>query len=89
MSELTPEYYSDVYSLRSSPWGVTITFSLAPPKDGVEVHDVCIVRVSHETAKALSMMMRKQLKQYERDSKTVITIPPDVMNALGLSLMDW
>jgi len=39
MSKLTPEYYSDVYSLRSSPWGVAITFSVAPPKDGVEGHD--------------------------------------------------
>jgi len=39
MSKLTPEYYSDVYSLRSSPWGVAITFSVATPKDGVEGHD--------------------------------------------------
>lgn len=89
MGELTPEYYSDVYSLRSSPWGVAITFSVAPPKDGVEGHDVCIVRLSHETAKTLSMMIRRQLKKYERDTRTTIAVPPDVMNQLGLAEEDW
>ena len=89
MGELTPEYYGDVYSIRSSPWGVAITFSVGAPKDDVDGHDVCIVRLSHETAKTLSMMMRKQLKQYERDTRTTIAIPSDVMNQLGLALEDW
>lgn len=89
MGELTPEYYGDVYSIRSSPWGVAITFSVAAPKDGVEGHDVCIVRLSHETAKTLSMMIHKQLKQYERDTSTTIAVPPDVMNQLGLAPEDW
>ena len=89
MGELTPEYYGDVYSIRSSPWGVAITFSVGAPKDGVEGHDVCIVRLSHETAKTLSMMIRRQLKQYERDTRTTIAVPPDVMNQLGLAQEDW
>jgi len=49
MGELTPEYYGDVYSIRSSPWGVAITFSVGAPKDDVDGHDVCIVRLSHNT----------------------------------------
>jgi hypothetical protein len=89
MGELTPEYYGDVYSIRSSPWGVAMTFSVAAPKDDVEGHDVCIVRLSHATAKTLSMMLRKQLRQYERDTKTAIAVPPDVMNQLGLAPEDW
>jgi len=89
MGELTPEYYGDVYSIRSSPWGVAITFSVASPRDKIEGHDVCIVRLSHETAKTLSMMTRKQLKQYERDTGTIIAVPPDVMNQLGLAPEDW
>jgi hypothetical protein len=89
MSEITPEYYSDVYSIRSSPWGVAMTFSVAAPKDGVDGHDVCIVRLSHETAKTLAMMLRRQIKQYERDTRTTIAVPRDVLNALGLALEDW
>lgn len=89
MSEVLPEYYGDVFYLRSTPWGVTITFSLTPPKDGIEERDTCIVRLSHETTKTLSMMMRKQLKQYERDSNTAIAVPSKVMNELGLVEEDW
>lgn len=89
MSEVLPEYYGDVFYLRSTPWGVAITFSASSPKEGIEEHDVCIVRISHETAKTLSMMMRKQLKQYEREMKTIVAVPPQVMNNLGLAEEDW
>ena len=89
MSENVPEYYGDVYHLRSTPWGVTVTFGVTPHKEGVEGHDVCVVRMSHETAKTLSMMIRKQLKQYERDTGTTIAVPPNVMNNLGLAPEDW
>ncbi len=89
MDEITPEYYSDVYSIRSSPWGVAVSFSVASPKDDIEGHDVCIVRLSHETAKTLAMMLRRQLRQYERDTKTTIAVPRDVLNALGLAPEDW
>ena len=61
MSEATPEYYSDVFSIRSSPWGVALGFSLSPPKDNVDGHDVCTVRISHESAKALAMLLRIHL----------------------------
>jgi DNA-binding transcriptional regulator/RsmH inhibitor MraZ len=89
MNELVPEYYGDVLYLRNSAWGFTVTFAVSSPKEGFEEHDVCTVRLSHETAKTLSMMIRKQLKQYEMDMKVVITIPQDVMNKLGLTKQDW
>ena len=89
MSEALPEYYGDVYYLRSTPWGVAITFAVGSPKEGIEEKDVCIVRLSHETAKTLSMMMRKQLKQYEREMNTTIAVPSQVMNKLGLAEEDW
>lgn len=89
MSEAPPEYFGDIFYLRSTPWGVTITFAVTPPKDGIEEHDACVIRISHETAKTLSMMMRKQLKQYERDTKTTIAVPKQIMNDLGLAEEDW
>lgn len=89
MSESIPEYYSDVFYLRSGPWGVATTFSVASPKEDIDGHDVCVVRLSHETAKTLSMMIRQQLKKYERDSKTSIAVPQEVLNSLGLAPEDW
>lgn len=89
MSEAVPEYYGDVYYLRSSPWGIAITFTASSPKEGIYEHDVCVVRLSHETAKTLSMMIRKQLKQYEKDTETIIAVPQRVMSSLGLAEEDW
>ena len=89
MSDLLPEYYGDIYHLRSNPWGVAVTLGLSAAKEGIDEHDVCTIRISHETAKTLSMMMRKQLKQYERDTDTAIAVPNEVMNKLGLAIEDW
>jgi len=89
MSEAVPEYYGDVFYLRSSPWGVAITLTASSPKEDIYEHDVCVVRLSHETAKTLSMVIRKQLKQYERDTKTTVTLPQQVLDKLGLTAGDW
>lgn len=89
MNEQIPEYYGDVFNLRTSVWGVATTFSTQAPKDGIEGRDICVVRLSHETAKALAMLLRRQLTKYERDSATVIALPDKVMNELGLAKEDW
>lgn len=89
MNEQIPEYYGDVFHLRTSVWGVATTFAVQSPKEGVEGRDICVVRLSHEAAKALAMILRRQLKNYERDSNTVIALPTKVMNELGLAEEDW
>lgn len=89
MSEQVPEYYSDVFYLRTNPWGVAITFAAASPKEGIPDHDTCVVRISHVTAKALSTIIRKQLKTYEKDSHTMVNIPASVMKELGIGPGDW
>lgn len=89
MNEILPEYYGETYYVRTNPWGVSITFAVAPPKDDVDGHDVCIVRLSHETAKVLAMIIRKQIKNHEKDTATPIAIRSEIMKALDLSLGDW
>lgn len=91
MSEQLPEYYGDVFQLTTNVWGVSVIFGLTSPKpkENTQTQDVCIVRVSHETAKALAMILRKQLKNYERDTKTYIALPTNTMNSLGLASEDW
>jgi len=89
MSEVIPEYYGETLFIRTNPWGVAITFSVADATDEVHGHDVCTVRLSHETAKALSMIIHRQLKNYEGDTGIPITIRSEVMKALDLSQGDW
>ncbi len=89
MNEQVPEYYSDVFYLRTNPWGVAITFGAASPKDGIPDHDTCVVRLSHVTAKAVSMIIKKHIKAYEKDNRTMITIPPALMSELGIGPGDW
>jgi len=91
MNEQLPEFYGDVFQLVTNVWGVSLVFSLSAPKpkEVAKARDVCIVRVSHETAKALSMMLRQQLRNYERDMQTSIALPSKVMTDLGLAQEDW
>lgn len=89
MSEVLPEYYGDIFYVRTNQWGIAITFAVSSPKEGVEDHDVCVVRLSHETAKVLAMLIGKQLKNYEKDNHTLLAIPSETMKSLGLSSGDW
>lgn len=89
MSEQLPEYYSDGFYIRTTPWGVVITLVAASPKDEVPDHDTCVVRLSHATAKAMSMVLRKHLKSHEKDTDTTIGIPAKVMNGLDIAPEDW
>ena len=89
MNEPMPEFYSDLFSLRVNPWGVAVTFTLSPPKDGIPEHDLCVVRLSHETAKVLSLMLKRQLKVYEKTAEYTITISTKMMDDLGLSSEAW
>lgn len=89
MSEVIPEYYGDTLYIRSNPWGVAITFSVGAPTDEIDGHNVCVVRLSHETAKVLSMIIRRQLKKYEDDTGIPITVRSEVMKGLDLSPGDW
>jgi hypothetical protein len=89
MSEVLPEYYGDIYYVRTNQWGIAVTFALSSPKEGGEDRDVCVVRLSHEAAKVLAMLIRKQLKNYEKDNDTVVTIPSGTLKSLNLTSADW
>lgn len=88
MTEI-PEYYGDIIHVRTGPWGVAITLSVGPPKEDIEGHDVCILRLSHETAKILAMILRSHLKKRERETGSEVSVPVDTVNALELGEEAW
>jgi hypothetical protein len=45
--------------------------------------------MSLEHAKVMTMLIRRQLKQYEEQSGTTINVPMAVYRGLGISPEDW
>lgn len=91
--ENIPEYYSDVFELAMSPYGAALAFGLTDPSSGPGEPPAAecraVVRMSLQQAKVLSMVLRKNLAQYERENSIEITLPASVYTALGVKRSDW
>ena len=92
--DAVPDVYVDQLAMAQSPWGITLTFSRsasAPlPTRPTEGKPQVIVRMSLEHAKAMIMLMRKALKQYELETLgDPIKIPRDQLSSMKLSEEDW
>jgi hypothetical protein len=87
------EIYSDVFRYTVTPYGVNITFGLnAPhpaPAQAPTSQDQAIVRMSLEQAKVMAMMLRRNLKAYERENGLEIALPPGLYTQLGIAREDW
>ncbi len=94
-----PDIYFDRIQITTSVLGVNIVLGLSDavvsvPRDAsgkivMGNTDLAVVRTSPAHAKLVSMIIRKQLKEYEEKSKTSIQIPEDVYRELGLNPADW
>jgi hypothetical protein len=86
------DVYTDQFNMVVGAYGVTFLLQRSPavPTPGqVANENVGVVRMSLEHSKVLAMILRRQLKQYERDAGFQIRVMPQVMNQLGLSEEDW
>ena len=88
-----PDIYVDQMRVTMGTFGVNLTFSLAEPHPSpgsqIKVEEKVRLRMSLEHAKITAMMLRRQLKEYERASGTVVEIPSNVYTGLGLASEDW
>lgn len=89
-----PDIFVDQMRITIGVFGVSMTFGLSEPhptSGGVPraVDDKVRLRMSLEHAKIMSMLMRRQLKDYERGTGTTIEIPMNVFTGLGVSIEDW
>jgi hypothetical protein len=87
-----PEFYVDAVQLSTGVYGVALTFGLNPPHPtgphGGVPKDLCVLRMSLEHAKVLAMLLRAQLKDYERENGE-IPLPPSLYTSLGIAREDW
>jgi hypothetical protein len=92
--DTVPDVYVDQLAMAQSPWGLTLTFSQSAstphPTRPAEGTPQVIVRMSLEHAKAMIMIMRKSLKQYELESLgDPIKIPRAQLAKMDLTEDDW
>ena len=65
-------------------------FTASSAKSGGEDAQVAVVRTSLEHAKAMAIILKKQLKNYEDGNGAPIVLHPAVWKGLGLSKQeDW
>ena len=89
-----PDFYVDNMRVTTGVFGVNFTFGLNEPhpaSGGVarQADEKVRLRMSLEHAKVVAMMLRRQLKQYERESGIKIELPANVYTGLGIAEEDW
>ncbi len=88
-----PEYYSDSFRFSLSPYGVSFTFSLNIPHPSASKvepgTDLFNLRMSLEQAKVMAMMLRRNLKSYEKQNDLEISLPAQLYTQLGIAREDW
>ncbi len=92
MDTPVPELYTDAVQIALSPFGVLLAFSMQPAGQTGSLAPirVCNLRMSLEHAKVLSIILKKQLKNFEGNMGEEIPLPSQVYQSMGLSKMeDW
>jgi hypothetical protein len=91
-AEQVPDIYADQFIMTTSIWGVAMSFLKSPPHpspgQAPQAAPQAIIRMSLEHTKIIAMLLRQQLKNWEREN-VGIAIPHSVYNGLGLSEEDW
>lgn len=92
--ENVPDIYVDQMRVTVGVFGVNITFGLSEPhptQGGMprQTEERVRVRMSPEHAKIMALMLRRQLKTYEREAGVTIEIPANVYTGLGVAEEDW
>ena len=79
----SPEFYTNAINIASSLYDVTLEFranSPIPMKENhppvVESKEVCTIRMSPQHAKALAILLLKQVEDYEKQFS--LTLPVEV-----------
>jgi hypothetical protein len=88
------DVYSDGVSLNVGPFGCALNFAMSPAtaQGGVPAalaQPVATIRMSLEHLKVMAFLIRRQLRDYERQSGVEVPIPADVLNQLRIGREDW
>jgi hypothetical protein len=87
------ELYTDSFRFTVGVYGVAFTVGLNEPHPqsgkAPQAKELAVIRMSLEQAKVLAMMLRRNLKNYEREQGLEIALPPQLYAQLGIAREDW
>ena len=84
--------FTDGVALNIGPFGCAMNFALSAAQGaapGTPAQPVATVRMSLEHLKVMAFLIRRQLREYERQSGVEVAIPADVLNQLRIGREDW
>ncbi len=84
-----PEFYSDMFEIVASPYGIVLNFSKGPPEPRMDKEVMARVRMSWEHAKAMTFIMSRHIKQVEEGTGVSYPIPTKQLSEMGIGLEDW
>ena len=77
-----PEFYTDSVNFATNLYGFTLEFGCMQAQDQPP-RTVARVRMSPQHAKIMSLLLRKNVQEYERRIGTII-LPDDLYQQLGI-----
>jgi len=83
------EVFSDIFSIHINPWASALTFGLRAVQKGEQDKYNIRIRMSLEQVKALAVILRRAVREYEEKTQTKIDLPKDLLNQLGIGPEDW
>ena len=78
-----PEYYTDSVNFMTNIYGFTLEFGVMGQQDDPP-RQLVRIKMSPQHAKIMSLLLRKNVTEYERRIGTVI-LPDGLYNDLGIS----
>ena len=83
-----PEFYIDSYNLALSPY--TVILDLAVRQGPEDVESLVRIRMSPEHAKAMAILFKRAIQDYERLTGVSIALPPELLKEKNIDVeTDW
>ncbi len=89
MTDEIHEFFSDIFSIHLNPWASALTFGLRAVQKGEQDKYNIRIRMSLEQLKALAVVLRRVVRDYEQRTQTKIDLPKELLNQLGIGPEDW
>ena len=84
------ETFSDVFELSINPWSAALTFGNRTTKPIQEANHFTVrMRMPLQQAKALAVLLLKNIRKYEEQTDTDIDLPQPILDELGIPREDW
>lgn len=92
MSDAAPDLYADSVQIFMGPFGLVLEFGVQNPRNTGQTppKPLATVRMSPEHAKIMTILLKRNLRQFEQQVGSDIPLHPAVATQLGISKKeDW